>query len=422
MGVTAPPPQNGTHHTGGWFSEKTRRWQFYPPVKVAFVIAAVLTIALVTAIYGQFRGEWTPKTKLVLLSNRSGLVMDPGSKVTFNGVAIGRVQAVDTIVKDGTTVAQLDLEVFPRYLHLIPQNVHAEIKASTVFGNKYVSFTTPENPTAARVKPNEVIDNSHVTTEFNTLFETITSISEKVDPVKLNMTLSAAAEALNGLGGKFGESIRNGNKILDDINPQMPQIRYDVRKLADLADVYTKASPDLWDFLDNAVTTARTLNQQQKELDSALLSTTGFANTGADIFERGGPYLVRGMADLVPTARTLDTYSPSLYCMIRNYATVLPQTNSGVGGNGFSINFLISLTGAANPYVFPDNLPRINAHGGPGGAPGCWQEITRDLWPAPYLVADTGASLAPYNHFEIGQPILTEYVWGRQVGENTINP
>ena len=47
---------------------------------------------------------------------------------------------------------------------------------------------------------------------------------------------------------------------------------------------------------------------------------------------------------------------------------------------------------------------------------------TRELWPAPYLVMDTGASTAPYNHFELGQPILIEYVWGRQGGENTINP
>lgn len=35
---------------------------------------------------------------------------------------------------------------------------------------------------------------------------------------------------------------------------------------------------------------------------------------------------------------------------------------------------------------------------------------------------DTGASIAPYNHFELGQPMFIEYVWGRQVGENTINP
>jgi phospholipid/cholesterol/gamma-HCH transport system substrate-binding protein len=53
---------------------------------------------------------------------------------------------------------------------------------------------------------------------------------------------------------------------------------------------------------------------------------------------------------------------------------------------------------------------------------GCWQPITRDLWPAPYLVMDTGASIAPYNHIGLGQPMLIESVWGRQIGENTINP
>ena len=61
-----------------------------------------------------------------------------------------------------------------------------------------------------------MIDVSSVTTEFNTLFETVTSIAEKVDPVKLNQTLTATAEALSGLGQRFGESIVDGNAILDD--------------------------------------------------------------------------------------------------------------------------------------------------------------------------------------------------------------
>ena len=66
--------------------------------------------------------------------------------------------------------------------------------------------------------------------------------------------------------------------------------------------------------------------------------------------------------------------------------------------------------------------PRVNARGGPEGRPGCWQKVTRELWPNPYLVMDTGFSIAPYNHAEIPQPVLVEYVWGRQVGEPTINP
>ncbi|NTY61432.1 MCE family protein [Mycolicibacterium sphagni] len=393
-----------------------------PPLKLAGVVFLVLAIALVTLVYLQFRGDLTPKTTLTMVSDRAGLVMDPGSKVTYNGVEIGRVSNVTAVDRGGKSVAELTLEVKPHYISLIPANAIAEVKASTVFGNKYVSFRSPPDPTKQRISSKDVIDVSHVTTEFNTLFETLTSISEKVDPVKLNLTLSAAAEALNGLGTKFGQSIVNGNAVLDDINPQMPQIRTNIQQLSKLADVYTKASPDLWDFLDHAVTTARTLNEEQKDLDAALLASTGFGNTGADIFERGGPYFVRGQADLIPTAKLLDTYSPQLYCQIKGEAEALQPALDAFGGNGYSLDTVTEFLGAPNPYVYPDNLPRINGHGGPGGAPGCWQTIDRNFWPAPHLVVDDGASLAPYNHFELGQPILTEYVWGRQVGENTINP
>jgi phospholipid/cholesterol/gamma-HCH transport system substrate-binding protein len=234
--------------------------------------------------------------------------------------------------------------------------------------------------------------------------------------------LSALAQALNGLGGKFGESIVNGNQILAQLNPRMPQIRYDVQRLADLEKIYVRASPDLWNFLQNAMTTARTLTRQQHDLDAALLAAVGAGNTGEDIFARGGPYLVRGAADLVPTAALLDTYSPEQLCMIRNFYDAAPKVANAIGGNGYSLAGAGAITGAPNPYVYPDNLPRVNARGGPGGRPGCWQTITRELWPAPYLVMDTGASLAPYNHFGLGQPMFTEYVWGRQYGENTINP
>jgi len=393
-----------------------------PPLKLAGLALIAVTVLVLSLVYLQFRGDFTARTPLTVVATRAGLVMDPGSKVTYNGVEIGRVGKVAAIEGNGGSEAQLTLDVDPRYLPLIPANVDADIKATTIFGSKYVALTSPRNPTAERITSAHVIDATSVTTEFNTLFETVTSLAEKVDPVKLNLTLSAAAEALGGLGTKFGQSIVDGNAILDDINPQMPRIRHDVRRLTDLSDVYASASPDLWDALNNAVTTVHTLNDQNGQLDAALLAAAGFGATAGDVFERGGPYLVRGQADLIPSAQLLDEYSPELFCGVRNLAEVTPEAEAALGGNGYSLNTVTEFLGAPNPYVYPDNLPRVNAHGGPGGAPGCWQKIGRDLWPAPYLVMDTGASLAPYNHFELGQPILTEYVWGRQVGENTINP
>ncbi|WP_082022807.1 MCE family protein [Mycolicibacterium setense] len=381
----------------------------------------VLLVAVLTLTWMQFRGAFEKKTQLTVLSGRAGLSMDPGSKVTFNGVPIGRLASVDVVTVDNNPEAKLTLDVKPQYLKLIPENVTAELRATTVFGNKYISFFAPENPSAARVSPSTPIRAQGVTTEFNTLFETITAISEQIDPIKLNQTLTATAQALDGLGDKFGQSIVNGNDILSDLNPRMPQIRRDIAGLADLGEVYANAGPDLFDGLNNAVTTARTLNEQRGNLDQALVAAVGFGNTGGDIFERGGPYLVRGAQDLLPVSEMLDRNSPALACSVRNYAEAAPKFAAQTR-NGYALELHDFLIGVGNPYVYPDNLPRVNAKGGPEGRPGCWQPITKDLWPAPYLVMDTGASIAPYNHLELGQPVMAEYVWGRQIGENTINP
>ncbi|ETB02054.1 MCE-family protein MCE1A, partial [Mycobacterium avium subsp. silvaticum ATCC 49884] len=229
--------------------------------------------------------------------------------------------------------------MYPRYLKLIPSNVNADIKATTVFGGKYVSLTTPAHPSPQKITPHTIIDARSVTTEINTLFQTITSIAEKVDPVKLNLTLSAAAQSLSGLGEKFGQSVVNANALLDDVNPRMPQARKDIQGLAALGDTYADASPDLFDFLNNAVITSRTINAQQKDLDQALLSAAGFGNTGAELFTKGGPYLARGAQDLIPTAQLLDTYSPEIYCLMRNEHDALPATGAAEGGfNGYSLN------------------------------------------------------------------------------------
>ena len=386
---------------------------------VGLFVACALVLALV---YGQFRGDFTSKTQLTMLSSRAGLVMDKGSKVTYNGVSIGRVAGISEVQHDGKPAAKFALDVDPKYVGLIPANVIAKIQATTVFGNKYVSFTSPKDPSAQPITPAKVIDATSVTTEFNTVFETLVELAQSVDPVKVNLTLSAAAQALTGLGDKFGQSIVNGNKILGDLNPQMPTIRHDIQQLAALGDVYANAAPDLFAALKNAVTTARTLNRHQAELDAALLAASGFASTGEDIFTRSKPYLIRLLADLSPTAHLLDTYSPEVFCTLRNFADLAPKVAVLESGNHYSAQLGVAIAGTENPYVYPDNLPRVNGRGGPYGSPGCWQPITRDLWPAPYLVMDSGNSIAPYNHFELSQPLASEYVWGRQYGENTINP
>ncbi|MBX5488034.1 MAG: MCE family protein [Mycolicibacterium hassiacum] len=391
----------------------------YRPAGVALLLVAVVAAGL---LYGQFRGSFADTAEVTVQASRAGLVVEPGAKVTYHGVEIGRVGRIRHADTAAGPAAELDLQITRRYLETIPANVTAEIRATTVFGNKYISLDAPENPLPERLSNGAVLTAGATTTEFNTVFETITAIAERIDPIKLNQTLSATAQALTGLGARFGASLAHGNAVLDDLNARMPLLNNDIRLLADLAAVYRAASPQLWDGLESAATTAATVNERRAGLDSALLAAVGFGGA-ASVFERAGPYFLRGAADLVPTTRLLDDYRGMIFCTIRNFNEIEEVVARTLGGNGYSLSTSSgTIAGGGNPYIYPDNLPRVNARGGPGGRPGCWQKVTRELWPAPYLVMDTGASIAPYNHLEIGQPMLVDYVWGRQLGEYTINP
>ena len=105
----------------------------------------LLVNAVVLALWWlQFRGEFTPKTTLTMVAARSGLVMDPGSKITYNGVEVGRVAGISEIQRDGRPTAKFVLDVNPEYIRLIPANVDANIAGTTVFGNKYVSLASPD--------------------------------------------------------------------------------------------------------------------------------------------------------------------------------------------------------------------------------------------------------------------------------------
>ncbi|MEE2853758.1 MAG: MlaD family protein, partial [Actinomycetota bacterium] len=73
------------------------------------MVVCALILALV---YGQFRGAFTEKTQVTMLASRAGLVMDPGSKVTYNGVEIGRVGSISETVRDGKPAAKFVLEVY----------------------------------------------------------------------------------------------------------------------------------------------------------------------------------------------------------------------------------------------------------------------------------------------------------------------
>ncbi|CDO07254.1 MCE family protein [Mycolicibacterium cosmeticum] len=360
---------------------------WYAPI--LFVVIGAL-IALTALLFNGTLRSFVPVT---LVSDRAGLVMENGAKVKLRGIQIGEVGAIGT--HDG--LAALDLKLDPGPFAYLPSNVEAEIKSSTAFGAKYVDLIIPDDPSSQPLRSGAVLQSRNVTVEVNTVFENLQSVVHAIDPAKLNSVLSAVAQSLRGKGDRIGEAITSANNLLLTVNPRMPTVQRDWQLFGQTTAAYSAAAQDILSILDSAATTSTTITTNAQALDTLLLSAIGFARSGIDTVGGNQTNLVRAMNILDPTTNLLLKYSPTYTCLFQGAQWFLEHGGrDAMGGNGKSVIMDAAMLAGDDPYRFPDNLPIVNAKGGPGGKPGCGSlpDVSKNF-PVKYLVTDTGFGTGP---------------------------
>ncbi|MEU2178786.1 MCE family protein [Nocardia sp. NPDC019219] len=359
-------------------------------LKIAGAVLILLVTTVVVVAVTMYAGRFRATVPLTVETSRTGLVLDTDAKVRMRGVELGRVDAVEF---HGDR-ARLRLALDPELLRLVPANATVDIRSTTVFGAKYVNFVVPSMPSPTPMRPGSTIRAESVTVEFNTLFQRLSDILAKVEPGKLNATLAALAAALQGRGDRLGDLLARADDYLRQINPSLPALRRDLSAAGQVTGLYADTAPDLLRTADNATATGRTVAQDAEDLDAVLLSLIGLADTTRSTLTADERDLTAVPAILRPTASLLDTYSPVLYCVVVGIATALPAAEAIIGGNKPGAIFNASFMYGAQPYEYPDDLPKVNATGGPrcGGildrVPGSH---------ADYVVTDTneGAPFTP---------------------------
>ena len=150
----------------------------------------ILVASLIALTAGSFSGKFQAFIPLTLVSDRAGLVMEPGAKVKLRGVQVGQVASIGTDVK----AAELHLKMDPGPFKYLPSNLEAEIKSTTAFGSKYVDLIEPDPPSRTPLKPGAVLHSRNVTVEVNTVFENLQSVVGAIDPAKLNRSEEHTSE------------------------------------------------------------------------------------------------------------------------------------------------------------------------------------------------------------------------------------
>ena len=134
----------------------------------------LITIAVVVLVYFQFRGDFLNREQLTMMSARAGLSMDPGAKVTYNGVEIGRVGNVSAVSVGDQPQAKITLDVDPQVHQADPaERQRRDQRHHGVRQQVHLVHVAERSRRRNASRPSDVIDVTSVTTEFNTLFETV---------------------------------------------------------------------------------------------------------------------------------------------------------------------------------------------------------------------------------------------------------
>jgi phospholipid/cholesterol/gamma-HCH transport system substrate-binding protein len=360
--------------------------RLHPAWWTAILVAVIAAMVAGTAV--AYSGTLKSYVPVTVMSERSGLVMETGAKVMLNGVQVGRVSGIS----GGRQPVELKLDIDEDQAKYIPANVGAQIRATTVFGAKYIDLIYPDDPSAQRLAAGAVLMSRNITTEVNTVFENLVGLLDQIDPAKLNAVLGALSEGFRGQGDRIGQAITDANQVLLQINPRSETIREDWRALKGFSDAYGPAAHDIVSVLDAASTTSATITSHAGALDTLLLNTIGFAQAGTSLIAPNQQNLVDAINILEPTTSLFLKHDPALTCTLVGAKWWLD--NGGYkngGGNGRSLVIDVSLLFSNDKYNYPDNLPIVAAKGGPGGKPSCGSlPDASKMMPVRQLITNTG--------------------------------
>ncbi|MFB9685300.1 MCE family protein [Amycolatopsis plumensis] len=297
----------------------------YQVLGLVFLVVAALFIALTLAVYHK---AFTPVTLVKLETDRVGSQLRTGGDVKVRGMLVGEVRSV--LAKGDH--AELELALDPDKTNVIPKNVSARLLPKTLFGERYVALQLPEKAQRP-IEAGDVIpqDRSSAAIELQKVLDDVMPLLQAVQPEKLSSTLTAVATALDGRGKQLGETLAGLSDYLGKLNPSLPDVKADITGLANVANTYDKAAPDLLQALSDLTTTSRTIVDQRAQLSDLYATVTAASVDLTSFLQVNKDNLIRLTTAVQPTLDVLAKYAPEYPCLLRQLAESVPRAELAFG-------------------------------------------------------------------------------------------
>ena len=291
--------------------------------RVGGLFFLVVIAGLVLLTVAMYQKRFASVVMVDLRTGSIGNQLTVHGDVKVRGLRVGEVREVRT-TGDGATIR---LAIDEDKAGQVPSGAVGRLLPKTLFGEKFVSLVTPEAATRP-VREGDVLeqDRSVVGIETEDVLDDALPLLQALRPADLSRTLNALSGALRDRGDRIGENAQLTDAYLKGLNPALPDLQQDLRGLADLADLYDDAAPDVLAVLDDLSFSSRSLVDQRDRLGSFLGTSTTFARTFDEVLRENEDRLVRLASDSRPSLGLYARYGPEYGCLLRGLEQAHDET------------------------------------------------------------------------------------------------
>ncbi|MEA2452058.1 MAG: phospholipid/cholesterol/gamma-HCH transport system substrate-binding protein [Actinomycetota bacterium] len=293
-----------------------------------------------------------------------------GGDVKTRGVLIGRINGIARL-DDGD--CSVSLALFPDKVDTVPRNVGAQVRAKTIFGEKWVELLYPDDPDPQSIEPGQEIAETIDPLEIETILNTALPILDAIDPEHLAGLLDALASGFVGHEDAAIRGIESGTEAVRVANENRALFSKGLRQLNESGEVFDKVDTDLLAALDKLDELGR-FTKENSELLAQNLDKA--------------PALLRELSTLFET-RFVD-----LTKIVDRGATVIGLVASQTGDLQRLLDELPKFNANWVRNVTPTCRTR-SAASGPGGEGPAGTAIPGRCWRVHNIISDTQGPYAP---------------------------
>jgi phospholipid/cholesterol/gamma-HCH transport system substrate-binding protein len=335
------------------------------------LVAIALVSALLVATYLK---TFKPVVHVTVQADRAGLLLDKGARVRLSGVPVGEVRSTK-LQPDGTV--RIDVALDEASAGSVPSDVTAAIRATTVFGSKFVDLEVPTRHVKGRtdlrpvasttpIVAGALVKADDVTIEANDVFAHGMKVLQAVNPSELNSTLTAMSVALEGRGDKFGQFFSDWDSYLTRVDPHLSALESDLKSSATVLRTYADVAPELISTADNVGRTSATLVAHEEQLHDVLVNVVTAASAARTLLLAVRSPLEAFVTQWLPVTALGAEYAPEIGCVIHTLHRHVQIYNPFYGGAGDHTAYVnAGFLPSQEAYTASRNLPKLVSGVGP---------------------------------------------------------